>query len=286
VLQPIVQISPIDAAKRHSGGCQGVTTESIYIPAQRRIECRYSGPCHLLAMYVDGIRRDGETFIDGLTPSTLRNVTNKLTFVPANHAYNEWHETRTPMRISYLYLGPSRLNTPNDEDMMYEPKAFFDDSVIWDTVTKLRHVLESGKANKAYVDALTNVLAHELSRSAEQVSRNSPVNRGGLATWQMRSVTTHIEEHLAEQISLATLAKIARLSQSHFSRAFKQSFGVSPHEYHVRRRIEKAKALLAERDASVADVGFALGYAYTSSFSVAFRKIVDRSPRAFRRDFT
>jgi AraC family transcriptional regulator len=147
-------------------------------------------------------------------------------------------------------------------------------------------VIESGKANKSYVDALTNVLAHELSRSDEEVSRNSPVNRGGLATWQIRSVTEHIEEHLGEQISLVTLAKLARLSQSHFSRAFKQSSGVPPHEYHIQRRIEKAKALLAEREASVTDIGFALGYSHTSSFSVAFRKVIGRSPRAFRRDFT
>src|SRR5262249_9441641 len=227
-----------------------------------------------------------ETFIDGLTPSTLRNVANKLTFVPANHTYNEWHETRTPMRISYLYLVPSRLNKSDDEDTIYEPKAFFDDSVIWDTAIKLRHVIESGKANNSYVDALTNVLAHEVSRSDEEVPRSSPANRGGLATWQMRSVTEYIEEHLSEQISLGTLAKLARLSQSHFSRAFKQSFGAPPHEYHIRRRIEKAKALLAEREASVTDIGFTLGYCHTSSFSVAFRKIVGRSPRAFRRDFT
>lgn len=101
----------------------------------------------------------------------------------------------------------------------------------------------------------------------------------------MRIVTQHIEEHLSEQISLLTLADLARLSQSHFSRAFKQSFSVPPHEYHIQRRIEKAKALLAEREASVTDVGFALGYSHTSSFSVAFRKVTGRSPTEFRRDF-
>jgi AraC family transcriptional regulator len=134
-------------------------------------------------------------------------------------------------------------------------------------------------------DALTKVLAHEFSRSDEEPSQKSPVSRGGLATWQSRVVIQHIEEHLSEQISLVTLADLARVSQSHFSRAFKQSFGVPPHEYHVQRRIDKAKALLAEREASVTDVGFALGYSHTSSFSVAFRKITGRSPRDFRRDF-
>jgi AraC family transcriptional regulator len=108
---------------------------------------------------------------------------------------------------------------------------------------------------------------------------------GGLATWQIRTVAQHIEEHLSKQISLAALASLARLSQSHFSRAFKKSFGVPPHEYHVQRRIDKAKALLAEREASVTDVGFALGYSHTSSFSIAFRKFTGRSPSEFRRDF-
>jgi AraC family transcriptional regulator len=74
------------------------------------------------------------------------------------------------------------------------------------------------------------------------------------------------------------------LSQSHFSRAFKKSFGVPPHEYHVQRRIDKAKALSAGREASVADVGFAF-YSHTSLFSIAFGTFTGRSPSEFRRDF-
>jgi AraC family transcriptional regulator len=285
IFDQTVDISPMDAIKRHSTGRYGILVESIYAPAQSRIVCRFRAPCHLVVMYDDGIRRDGETSIDGMVRSTLRSIANKLTFVPVNHAYNEWHETRTPMRISYLYVDPYKLDGPGDERMIYTPKAFFDDPVLWDTATKLRGVIESGKADKSYVGALTNVLAHELSRSNEEPSRNAPVRRGGLTAWQMRIVMQHIEEHLSEQISIDTLAEIARLSQCHFARAFKQSIGVPPHEYQILRRVEKAKALLAEREASVTDVGFAVGYSHTSSFSVAFRKITGRSPREFRRDF-
>jgi AraC family transcriptional regulator len=280
-----VDISPINAVKRHSTRLYRIQVESIYAPAQSRIECRFRAPFHLLVMYEDGIRCDGQTAVDGLASSTLRNVANKLTFVPANHAYNEWHEMHTPMRISYFYVFPSKLDGPGDERAIYTPKIFFHDAVVWDTATKLKGVIESGKADDSYVDALTKVLAHELSRSAEALSRNSLLSRGGLATWQIRAVTQHIEEHLGETVSLVTLAKLARLSQFHFSRAFRQSFGVPPHEYHIRRRIEQAKTLLAERKASVTGVGFALGYSQTSSFSVAFRKITGRSPSEFRRNF-
>jgi AraC family transcriptional regulator len=281
-----VEISPIDAVKRHTTGRYEMLTESIYAPAQRRIECRFRAPSNLLVMYDDGIRRDGETSIDGLAPSKLRNITNKLTFVPANRAYYEWHEPRTPMRFSYLYLDHCRFDAFAHETTSDVPRALFDDQIVWNTATKLRDVMTNGKTAKSYVDALTNVLAHELSRPAKEMSRESLTSRGGLATWQMRAITRHIEEHLCEKTPLVVLAKLVRLSPSHFCRAFRQSFGVPPHEYHVRRRIEKAKALLAEREASVTDVGFALGYSHTSSFSVAFRRITGRTPIEFRRDVT
>ena len=281
-----VEISPIDAVKRHSTGRYEMLIESIYVPAQRRIECWFRAPSDLLVMYDDGIRCDGETSIDHLARSKLRNLANKLTFVPANRAFNEWHEPRTAMRFSYLYLDLRRFDGSGRETTIYTPRAFFDDSIVWDTATKLRDVVTNGKADKSYVAALTNVLAHELLRSGKEMSKDSSVSRGGLATWQMRAVIRHIEEHLHERTPLVTLAKLVRLSPSHFCRAFRRSFGIPPHEYHIRRRIEKAKTLLAEREASVTGVGFALGYSHTSSFSVAFRKITGQTPVEFRRDFT
>jgi AraC family transcriptional regulator len=283
--EPTVKISPEGAVKRHCVGWYGLTAESIYAPAASRIECQYKASSHLLVMYFDGVRSNGETFIDGLTPSTLRNIAKKLTFVPANHAYTEWHETRAPMRISYLYLDPSRFSRANEADSTGVPKVFFADPVVWDTAIKLKAVIEDGRSDESYVDALTNVLAHELSRLNQEPVYETPSSRGGLAGWQMRIVAQHIETHLSKKISLATLAELSRLSPQHFCRAFKHSFGVPPHEYHIRRRIEKAKFLLAEREASITNVGLALGYSHTSSFSVAFRKVTGRPPRLFRRDF-
>jgi AraC family transcriptional regulator len=282
--EPAVKISPEGAARRHSVSWHGLTAESIYAPAASRIECQFRASFHLLVMYIDGVRSDGETSIDGLTPSTLRNIAKKLTFVPANHAYTEWHETRAPMRISYLYLDPCRFSRANDANSTGVAKAFFADPVVWDTAIKLKAVIENGRSDKSYVDALTNVLAHELLRLNQKPLSESATSRGGLAGWQRRIVAQHIEKHLSKKISLATLAELCRLSPYHFCRAFKHSFGVPPHEYHIQRRIEKAKFLLAERQASVTNVGLALGYSHTSSFSVAFRKVTGRPPRLFRRD--
>ncbi len=64
-----IQISPTELVKRHRKERCGILTESIYAPARSRIELRYDAPAHLLVLYEDGVRGDGETSIDGLPPS-------------------------------------------------------------------------------------------------------------------------------------------------------------------------------------------------------------------------
>src|SRR5262249_20780501 len=132
-----VQISPIESVKRHSKEQYGIVTESIYAPARSRIEICYEAPAHLLVLYEDGVRREGETSIDGLSPSGLRNFANKLTFVPAGHAYREWHETGAPLRVTYLYLSPTKLQKSIDADTSYAPRTFFEDPILWATAIKL-----------------------------------------------------------------------------------------------------------------------------------------------------
>jgi hypothetical protein len=81
-----VEIFPIDSVKRHSTGRYGIVAESIYAPVRSRIQIRYNGPVHVLVLYENGARCEGETSIDGLPPSTLRKFANKLTFAITRHA--------------------------------------------------------------------------------------------------------------------------------------------------------------------------------------------------------
>jgi AraC family transcriptional regulator len=107
--------------------------------------------------------------------------------------------------------------------------------------------------------------------------------RGGLPRWQQKKLMQYIEEHLADEVSLLSLAQLAQLSPYHFSRAFKQSFGMPPHQYLTSRRIERAKTLLAERKLSVTEIGFDVGFSETSSFTAAFRKHTGETPTDYRR---
>jgi AraC family transcriptional regulator len=163
------------------------------------------------------------------------------------------------------------------------PRLFFENNVLWDTAVKLAAAIGHGGENERYCEALGVIVAHELMRIQERAQRREPLARGGLAVWQQRIVAGYIEEHLAESVSLAALAKLVRLSSYYFCRAFKQSFGIPPHRYHINRRIERAKALLANPAQSVTEIGLALGFSETSSFSAAFRHTTGITPTEYRR---
>ena len=124
------------------------------------------------------------------------------------------------------------------------------------------------------------MLLHELLESGRL---SAPRAHGGLAYSQRRAVLQYIEEHFVDEISLSTLASLAQLSPYHFLRAFKESFGVTPHRYHVQKRIERAKELIADHNLSLLQIAIELGFAEASSFSLAFRKMANMTPSAYRR---
>jgi AraC family transcriptional regulator len=191
--------------------------------------------------------------------------------------------------VAYFYFDPAALAINADlsvTGLPFSPRLFFEDNGLWDLGLKLTTLIEgAGLVHRLYVEALGVVMAHELMRRHTAKPVAKPEVRGGLAAWQERTVVAYIEDHLAEPISLATLAHFARLSPYHFSRAFKQSFGRPPHRYHTGRRIERAKALLTKPAQSVTEIGFTMGFSEASSFTAAFRRETGLTPSSYRRSF-
>lgn len=107
--------------------------------------------------------------------------------------------------------------------------------------------------------------------------------RGGLAPWQVRILNAHIDANLDQDIPIEALAALARLSVSHFGRAFKQSFGRSPHAHLIAERIERAQALMLSTAEPLAQIAVAVGLADQSHLSRLFRKVTGESPFAWRR---
>jgi AraC family transcriptional regulator len=107
--------------------------------------------------------------------------------------------------------------------------------------------------------------------------------RGGLAAWQKRRLTLYIDAHLADRIRIEELAKLLNLSESHFSRAFRNTFGTCAHAYVMRRRIEMAQELMLASQETLCAIALRCGLSDQAHFTRLFGRIVGETPYAWRR---
>jgi len=122
----------------------------------------------------------------------------------------------------------------------------------------------------------------ELRRGAlVPAARKAP---SGLAPWQIRKVREHVEQALSGVVRVSGLAEIARLSTSHFTRAFKASFGTAPGTYVSSRRIERAKALMLETRGSLCQISLDCGFTDQAHLSRVFRRFAGETPSRWRRE--
>lgn len=86
----------------------------------------------------------------------------------------------------------------------------------------------------------------------------------------------------AQPLDIATLARVAHVSEAHFIRTFRATFGETPHRYLQRRRVERSMSLLRDTDRSVTQICLDVGFTSLGTFSRTFREIIGESPSAFR----
>jgi AraC family transcriptional regulator len=284
---PVVEISPSEAVARLTvTGC-GMVAESVRCTSRRKFQHHYRAPMHMLVMYVRGERREGETFVEGLPRSALRNLERKLTFVPAGREFRDWYEPRgSLMRFMYFYFEPEKMKALSRRGIINLPDAprlLFEDETLWHTAFKLKTFVESSAEDPIYFESLGTLLIHEVVRFTCGMPSTQSQLQGGLAPWQRRVVTAYIQEHLSERITIDSLARLVQLSPYHFCRVFKQSLGMPPHRYHTYRRVERAKILLENRAGSMTEIGLAVGFSSANAFATAFRKATGIAPTDYRR---
>jgi len=105
---------------------------------------------------------------------------------------------------------------------------------------------------------------------------------GGLPIAKLRKVEDHLRNHLAEEISVETLAQLVELSPFHFSRVFKETTGMSPLQFVTRERITRAQQFIRETSRSLIEIALEVGYTSPSHFAQVFRRVVGVTPTEFR----
>ncbi|MEU4407181.1 AraC family transcriptional regulator [Streptosporangium sp. NPDC023963] len=113
-----------------------------------------------------------------------------------------------------------------------------------------------------------------MSRAVEETNR------------RMLRARDAMDRAYAQPLDVPALARIAHVSEAHFTRTFRATFGETPHRYLQRRRVERAMSLLRDTDRSVTDICFQVGFGSPGTFSRTFRDIVGRSPRTYRKEAT
>lgn len=148
----------------------------------------------------------------------------------------------------------------------------------------LRTELHRGKGGmgQLYIKSLANALTVNLLRDYSGTKPDIVIYEGGLSDRALVRVTEYINEYLSQGIKLEDLASHIGITQFHFSRLFKKSTGMSPHQYVMQQRIERAKQLLKTADISITDIALDCGFNSQSHLGKYFRQLTGITPKAYR----
>ena len=147
----------------------------------------------------------------------------------------------------------------------------------------LRHRSNGGQpVSRLKAESITVAMLAHLSRGDGTAGVELPRVIAPIANGRLAQVVDYIESNLNEQLSLVALARIAQMSAFHFARQFKSSTGLTPHQYVMQRRIDRARRLLRDPRLTIADVAFDCGFATQAHLTAVFRKLVGATPKAYR----
>lgn len=163
------------------------------------------------------------------------------------------------------------------------PQIGVRDEFISGTAAAWREELrQHGAGGRVQAEALvTSLVVHLLIAYADANTR-MPAVTGGMSDARYNRVIQYIEEHLAEDISLLTLAEVAEMSVHHFKEAFKVKKGQPPHQYLNERRVIHAKEMLSGTDMPIVQIALSVGFSGQSHLTMNFKKLTKTTPMKYR----
>ncbi|BAY87585.1 AraC family transcriptional regulator [Calothrix parasitica NIES-267] len=275
-----INLSPIISSTDKGWNNIGVGYYSL--PANETPEISFSQ--HVIAVHVDKYPIKGERILEGrVVKETYTN--GKIAIYPANviQAMN-WDK-----RIEFINLSLEHKFIENCADTIYSnnieilPQFAIEDPVIYSLGLALKTEVESdNNGNLLYAESAATMLAvHILRHYAVQ---KPVVNNfvGGIPRFKLKLVINYINDNLDQDFGLIQLARLINISPNHFIRLFKRSIGVTPYQYVLECRINKAKQLLKNQKLTITEISHQLGFYDQSRFTNTFRKRVGITPKKYR----
>ncbi len=246
----------------------------------------YQAPSHhTLSCYI----ADGTGTFRRQRPAA-KGAPDKLCIMPAGHESN-W-VVNGEIRLAHLYiseaqfaLGCVRLLDREPRELQLQEATFLDDPQQSARFRQLIRLAWDEPGERL----LASSLAHEIVDHAvlSHVGLRQGLRlKGGLAPALRRQLVEYIEAHLDQPITLGELAMRCNLSEYHFARMFRSSFGLPPHQYLLARRVHRACQLLRLGQLALGEVALLCGFASASHFSNRFRQVLGATPGEYRAAFT
>ena len=201
---------------------------------------------------------------------------------PHSASWNDYYECLTielePQKLKQIVI---ENDLESDFEMIEADRG--EDLLIPQIGLELvRESLVKNPVGKLYADSLAHTLVMHILRNYTSVNFGRKKLQGGLSGYKLKLVTEYINDNLDKELSLQGIAEIADLSRFHFSRSFRKSVGMTPQQYLMKQRVEKAKLLLVDTNLPLVEVGFQTGFKNQSHFTSLFRRFTRITPKVWR----
>lgn len=239
-----------------------------------------------------------------LTPQPIREIAlNKgrirrflapvgsIDIIPAStDLFSSWSVPKTSLTMAINPDALSEIAGGEFDQVNYElhpPRAGLVDEKAKILAEMICCEIDSKTPNKLYLDSLNFAFSMHILRKYSSIERTSTFfHRGGLTTKAWRDVNEYIHEHLQSDLSIAQLARVAHLSQSHFLRAFRKTVGQSPHRYVLECRLHLAEQLIVTTNKSLSEIARHVGFSSHSHLAASMRRYRDTAPSELRQATT
>ncbi|HEY8011787.1 MAG TPA: AraC family transcriptional regulator [Rudaea sp.] len=195
-----------------------------------------------------------------------------------------------PIEVIHLYLTKELLNKVSADaldrdihDVQLQDVLRTDDGLMNRALVAIAEEVQTNNlGGRLYVDAVATQVCVHLLRKYANVSLREPRTMQGLSHMQARMLNDYIETNLDRQLSLEELAAVTHTSSSHFLRQFKTRFGVPPHAYVLKMRIERAQRLLTRTSLPIKDISSQSGFSDQSHMTRVFQRFLKTTPHSYR----
>ena len=267
-----------------AAGWRGIYFGADYMPPGESPEVVAKQHCLAIFTKVANLGR-AERTLDGCHRQE-QVATGDIVLVPAAiGCRSQW---RDPSEVIFFGLDPllvaQTLDTGNDCDRVtLLPQFATADPLVHQMGLALKAVLEQyGTASRLYGETMTTALiVHLLQHYGTQ--RPTLRTYSGLSKQRLQQVVDYIQTHLDRDLSLFELATIAQLSAHYFAQLFKQSTGMTPHQYVIRARVDRAKQLLTQTNLTIAEIARSVGFADQSHLNRHCQRQLGLTPKLLRR---